>query len=89
MGLSLDELSGWQAYASLQPFGFPRDEYFNARICATIRNTSGRVLKEGTNDEIDDWLSYTKAMREYGKPGTSKMDTAHKLMNLLGHSDGR
>lgn len=79
LSLPLPVINKWRAFFSLQPFGFSRDEYFAAKICATIVNMSGKSVDSDV--EIEDLMAHKIAMQDIAKPGKRTQDKVRSIMS--------
>ena len=80
---SVKTISKWRAYYQVQPFGFYKDEYFNAKICHTIQDSAGKTFKEIPS--IGEHMSFTNALQDIAKPGKR---IANKVRSVLGRFRG-
>lgn len=74
----------WWAYYQLQPFGFFKDEYLNAKICHTIQDSAGKSYKEVPT--IGEHMAYQTALQDVATPGKRM---ANKVRSVLGRFRGK
>lgn len=79
--VSSRELTEWQAYAQLEPFGEERADYRAATIAMLIANANRDSKKRSKPYTIDDFMLFRDAIET---PGLSDADVAEKVAAAMG-----
>ena len=80
-GISSHELTEWQAYAQLEPFGEERADIRMATNTMVLANANRDPKKKRTPYTIEDFMLFRD---EPDKPQPSREETAEKVARMMG-----